>query len=64
MTVISVSEDDWTAERVIIVSNVNNVHVDDWTAKLAITASNVYQPPTKLQKGNVFTGVCHSVHGV
>ena len=22
-----------------------------------------YRPPTKLREGNVFTGVCHSVHG-
>ena len=22
-----------------------------------------YRPPTKLGEGNVFTGVCHSVHG-
>ena len=23
---------------------------------------NIYRPPTKLREGNVFTGVCHSVH--
>ena len=33
--------DDWTAEWVIIASNVNSVCVDDWTAEWAIIASNV-----------------------
>ena len=25
--------------------------------------SDFYHPPTKLREGNVFTGLCHSVHG-
>ena len=28
-----------------------------------LICANFYRPPTKLWEGNVFTGVCHSVHG-
>ena len=29
-----------------------------------MSISSYYRPPTKLWEGNVFTSVCHSVHGV
>ena len=32
--------DGWTAQRMIIATNVNSVPVDDWTAEWTIIASN------------------------
>ena len=34
-----------------------------WNIFINIHLLVYYRPPTKLREGNVFTGVCHSVHG-